>query len=270
MARRLLTPLNFANLTSDPVSAQQGDTYYNTVADKIRMYDGAQWVDVAGNLIEVTETPPANPDVGAAWFDNVNSAFYVYDGSFWVELISVLHIDLENDTSPSLSADLDGNNHNLVDFNSLTLSGDAAVNGGDITTTASTFNLINTNATTLNIGGAATAISVGAATGNSTINNNLVVTGDLTVNGTTTTINTQNLNVEDNIITLNYGVTGSPTLNAGVEIERGTSANVAIRWNETDDQWEYTNDGSQYSAIGSGGGAISTNLALSNSWWLGV
>lgn len=47
----------------------------------------------------------------------------------------------------------------------LNLSDDLAVNGDAITTsTATTFNLINTNATTLNIGGAATTVNIGAAT----------------------------------------------------------------------------------------------------------
>jgi len=47
----------------------------------------------------------------------------------------------------------------------VTLSGDIAVNGGDITTSASTFNLLNTTATTLNVGGAATILNLGASTG---------------------------------------------------------------------------------------------------------
>jgi len=78
---------------------------------------------------------------------------------------------------------------------------------------------------------------------------NLVVTGNLTVNGTTTTLNTETLAVEDNIVVLNSGYTGNePTANAGIEINRGggSAANVAIRWNETTDKWQFTNDGSTY------------------------
>jgi hypothetical protein len=52
------------------------------------------------------------------------------------------------------------------------LPGNIAVNGGDITTTATTFNLVNATATTLNIGAAATTIGIGASTGTVTINNN--------------------------------------------------------------------------------------------------
>lgn len=75
---------------------------------------------------------------------------------------------------------------------------------------------------------------------------NVVIGGDLTVSGSTVTVNTETLLIEDNIIILNTGTTGSPTLNAGVEIERGTSVNVQIRWNESTDKWQFTNDGTTF------------------------
>lgn len=85
-----------------------------------------------------------------------------------------------------------------------TLTGDLAVNGGDITTTSTgTATLFNANATTLNIGGAATTVNIGAATGTLTLNNaNTVISGNLTVNGTTTTVNATTITVDDPILTL--------------------------------------------------------------------
>jgi hypothetical protein len=77
----------------------------------------------------------------------------------------------------------------------------------------------------------------------------LTVGGNLTVNGTTTTLNTETLAIEDNIVVLNSNVTGSPATNAGIEVERGTSENVLVRWNETSDKWEVTNDGTTYGNI---------------------
>ena len=59
----------------------------------------------------------------------------------------------------------------------LTVAGDIAVNGGDITSTASTFNLLNATPTTVNAFGAATAINIGAAASTTTL------AGDLQVNG---------------------------------------------------------------------------------------
>ena len=64
-----------------------------------------------------------------------------------------------------------------------TFGSDLAVNGGDITTNQSTFNLINSTTTTLNIGGAATSVSIGANSGTTTINNNFSLSGDLTIGG---------------------------------------------------------------------------------------
>jgi hypothetical protein len=58
--------------------------------------------------------------------------------------------------------------------------------------------------------------------------------------------------------------------NAGIIVNRGDLTDVAIRFNETEDEWEFTNDGTEYQSIGSGGGAVSTNTALSNSFWLGA
>jgi len=67
----------------------------------------------------------------------------------------------------------------------------------------------------------------------------LTLSGDLTVNGTTTTVNTATLNVSDNIITLNNDVTGTPSQDSGIEVERGTSANVSLTWDESEDEWTF-------------------------------
>ena len=81
--------------------------------------------------------------------------------------------------------------------------------------------------------------------------NNISITGNLTISGTTTYINSTNLNIGDNIITLNADVTNvtAPTENAGVEVNRGSGANVALRWNETLDVWQLTIDGTNYSTV---------------------
>ena len=66
----------------------------------------------------------------------------------------------------------------------------------------------------------------------------MTVSGDLTVSGTTTTVNTETINLADNQIVLNSNFTGSsPTENGGIEIERGTQTNKTLVWNETDDKW---------------------------------
>ena len=92
-------------------------------------------------------------------------------------------------------------------------------------------------------------LTIDSAGGTVTVDDNLTVTGNLTVSGTTTSVNTETLTVDDNIIVLNNNVTGAPSENAGIEVERGSSTNVALRWNETSDKWEITADGSTYADI---------------------
>ena len=74
---------------------------------------------------------------------------------------------------------------------------------------------------------------------NDTFNGNLIVTGTLTVQGTTTTIESNTLTVGDNKIVLNNDATGSPSQDAGIEIERGDSDNAIIQWDETNDYFEF-------------------------------
>ena len=87
---------------------------------------------------------------------------------------------------------------------------------------SASMNIFNTVATTVNAFGAATAVSLGAATGSTTINNNLVVTGNLTINGTTTTVNSTTVTVDDPIITLG-GDTAPAT-------DDGKDRGVEFRW----------------------------------------
>ena len=86
----------------------------------------------------------------------------------------------------------------------------------------------------------------GSVTANNLQVGGLTVTGNLVVNGTTTSINTEELTVDDNIIVLNNNVTGAPTENAGIVIERGTSVNRGLRWNETTNTWQIQKDDGVY------------------------
>ena len=102
--------------------------------------------------------------------------------------------------------------------------------------------------------GTANEIDVSASVGNIILSlpndliapGDLTVTGNLTVSGSTTYINTQTLNVEDNIILLNSNVSGSPTGTAGIEIERGTEVNTYIVWDESTQTWRFSDDIQSY------------------------
>jgi hypothetical protein len=84
-----------------------------------------------------------------------------------------------------------------------------------------------------------------------TIAGSVVINGNLTVSGATSYVNTTNMLFADAILTLNadWPATSTPTENVGIEVQRGNQANTVLRWNETTDKWEFTNDGSFYADI---------------------
>jgi len=69
--------------------------------------------------------------------------------------------------------------------------------------------------------------------GEVTMTDDLIVTGNLTVNGTTTTINTTNMDVDDTLIMLANGTTGSPSNDIGILFNRGNQGNAAIFYDES-------------------------------------
>jgi hypothetical protein len=79
----------------------------------------------------------------------------------------------------------------------------------------------------------------------------MTVNGNLYITGNSTNIYSTNLTVEDNIIVLNGNVTGTPMLNAGININRGSAANVTLQWTEygTSGVWQLTNDGTNFANI---------------------
>jgi hypothetical protein len=102
------------------------------------------------------------------------------------------------------------------------------------------------------------------ATGAYTFSGNVTIGGNLTVSGTAVYLNTTTLTVNDNIITLNSGVSGSPTLNAGLEVNRGSSQNSSIRWNESSGFWELAPNTSTFSRIVDVSGAVFTANVTAN------
>lgn len=102
-------------------------------------------------------------------------------------------------------------------------------------------------------------ITIGASAGDT-----IVITGNLTVQGTTTTLNTETVTVEDNIILLNSGITGTGNgTDAGIEVNRGDDDNVSLFWDESEEAWTVTNTSGDYQilqAAGSPGGKIKIPL----------
>jgi hypothetical protein len=116
---------------------------------------------------------------------NTDYAIGIDSGTFWSSVP-------QNDTALKFKwyggiteiASIDGVGNQI-------LTGDLAVNGGDITTNQTTFNLLNTTATTVNFAGAATTIGIGASTGTITLGNPTITGTNATtfnMNGTSPSI----------------------------------------------------------------------------------
>lgn len=149
-------------------------------------------------------------------------------------------IDLSGDITGSLPIDNIASNSITIGTTEITLGSSESDIAGLTSLQVDNLVLDGTTITTDN----ASDITLGDNAGV-----DVIIAGDLTVQGTTTSVNSTTVEIGDNIIVLNKDEAGTPSAHAGIEIERGTSANVSLRWNETTDLWQTTVDGTNYSNL---------------------
>jgi len=193
--------------------------------------NGIDWGVPASAIDDITDVTITSAAAGE---------FLKYNGSAWVNDA----IDLGTDTTGNYMVNVASGtgisvSHTQSEGSTATVSLDATIdNLSDVTITSAVANQV------LSYNG-----SAWVNTSNPTVAGNLTISGNLTVSGTTTTVNSETLTINDNLIVLNNNEAGTPSENAGVEVERGTSTNVQLRWNESGDYWEFTNDGTYYQRI---------------------
>jgi len=107
-----------------------------------------------------------------------------------------------------------------------------------------TDNISNSAVTTDKL--ASKAVTSAKLEDNLTYGSDLIISGDLTVMGVTTTVESTTVTVADPLLLLGAGQTGSGAVDAGLVIERGSDSNVALIWDESADRFvavETTEDG---------------------------
>lgn len=277
----------------------EGRVYYNTSSDLLKVHNGTAWVSVGAissisgtaNEVDVSitdgvatislpSTVSANISGNAATATALATARSIalggdlsgsasFDGTAGITItatISANSVALGTDTTGDYVASISSGTGVTVTGGSGEGSTPSIAIGQDVSSTANpTFAGVTAGNVQVGVTGDNEIdtdegnLTIDSAGGTVTVDDNLIVSGDLTVNGTTTTVNTETISLADNIITLNSNATGSPTENAGIEVERGDSTNVSLRWNETDDTWEATRNGSSYAAIVLAGDDIATS-----------
>ena len=83
-------------------------------------------------------------------------------------------------------------------------------------------------------------LAVDATTGD--FSGDVAVGGSLTVTGTVTTVNSETIELADNILLLNSNALGNASQNAGLEVERGDDLNVQLLWDETNNRWTVSSE----------------------------
>ena len=89
------------------------------------------------------------------------------------------------------------------------------------------------NSTQLTVDGSSEFTGTVTMSDEVTMTDDLIITGNLTVNGDTTTINTTNMDVDDTMIMLANGTTGSPANDIGILFNRGAQGNAAFFYDES-------------------------------------
>jgi hypothetical protein len=219
---------NILDNTTDAYVVREGTNHYIDIDTN----DGAEKLTLGNNITSV--------DIVIE--DNTTDAFVVKEGTN--QYIAIDTTDgVELLTIGTANVDIDR---------------DLNVDGGDITTNQTTFNLLNTNATTVNFAGAATSIDIGASTGTTSINNNLDVDLDLNVDGGDITTNQTTFNL------LNTNATTVNAFGAATSIDIGASTGTTSINNNLDVDLDLNVDGGDITTNQTTFNLLNTNATTVN------
>jgi hypothetical protein len=250
MAILYLSPINLGklelqnarihNLATAPSSPVAGQIYYDTAANTMYFWNGSAWVDIKGDIQEVIAgSGLTGGGSGGSVTLNVGAGTGITVNTDTVQL------DLAN------TRNVDHTGLDVIAGSGLTgggeLTGDVTLNIG-VTANAGIELLANAiefknyaNLTQYNIlmWGPGGQLENAPIIRTVDLENNPTITiqGNLIVTGTTTSINSNEVNIGDAIIKLNADETGTPSQNGGFEVERGTETNVSFVWDETADRF---------------------------------
>jgi hypothetical protein len=207
-----------SDLTTDVVSEGTSNLYYTRARVLGELSDGTDITIADGSIAHdaITRTDTTS----TATIDHTDT-FTVVDSITTSSQGHITAVNVKTVTAPSVST-----------LDEVTTAGNTTTN--DITVGQISSGNITTSGY---LRGPATFTIDPAAFGDNT--GKVVIAGDLQVDGTTTTINSTTVEVDDLNITLASGSTDATSANgAGITIDLGTDGTTALIYNATDDQWE--------------------------------
>jgi hypothetical protein len=254
------------HLTGTAPQQDEGKIYFDTGTNTVKVYVDYEsatdtWETVAFQSWATGQFDPAGTDNSTNVTLVTTSHDYLSITGQQITLGTIQNDDLQNS-----SIEVDGADISLggsVTTLQLGTSADTALPGNTAVDNVSNANLLTALAALESSGGAANQnITIGTDPGDT-----IVITGSLTVQGTTTTLNTEIVTIEDNIILLNSNVAGSGNgTDAGIEVERGDDANVSLFWDESASAWTVSNTEGTYEILQSvGGTTFKVDLNVSES-----
>ena len=228
------------NSLNAPGTPVPGQIYFDTTVNSMFFYNGTDWVDIKGDIQEVVAGAglTGGGSGGSVQLDVVaGTGITVNPNSVQLDLVNTRNTDhtgLDVTAGNGLTGggELTG---------SVTLNVGVTANSG-ITVGANAIELTNySNLTQYNIlmWGAGGQLENAPIIRTVDLENNPTITiqANLIVTGTTTSVNSNEVNIGDSIIKLNSDEVGTPSQNAGFEVERGTSTNVSFLWDEDADRF---------------------------------